>query len=51
MLELRLMGDKEHLGVIDTRCINCKKEPGLFLGTSTFEEMITKFVLNEILQK
>ena len=30
-------------------CINCEKETGLYLVTSTLEEMITKFVLNEIL--
>ena len=49
MFEFRLMGDKEHLEVIYIMCFNCKKETGLFLGTSTFEEMITKFVLNAIL--
>ena len=31
------------------RCINCKKETGLYLGTSTLEEIITKFLLNAIL--
>ena len=41
MFELRLIGDKEHLGVIAIKCINCKKEIGLFLGILTFEEMIT----------
>ena len=48
MFELRLIGDKEHLNVIAIRCINCKKETGLFVGSSTFEEMITKFVVNAI---
>ena len=36
------------MDVIDIRCINCKKERGLS-KKSTFEEMITKFVLNTIL--
>ena len=49
IFELRLIGDKEHLDVIVIRCINCKKETGLCLQNSTFEEMITKFVLNTIL--
>ena len=49
MFELRLMGDKEHLGVIAIRYINCKKETVLFLGNSTFEEMITNFLLYAIL--
>ena len=49
MFELRLIGDKEKLDVISIMCINCKKETGLFLRNSTFEEMITKFVLNAIL--
>ena len=31
------------------KCINCKKETGLFSGTSKFEEMITTFLLNTIL--
>ena len=32
MFELRLIGDKEKLYVIYIRCINCKKETGLYLG-------------------
>ena len=51
MFELCLFGDKERLEVVAIRCINCKKETGLFLRNSTFEEMITKFVLNEILYR
>ena len=31
MFELRLIGDKEKLDVIAIRCINCKKETGLYL--------------------
>ena len=34
---------------ISIRSINCKKETGFYLGTSTLEEMITKFVLNAII--
>ena len=48
MLDLRSFGDKENLDFIDIRCINCKKETGFFVRNSTFEEMITKFLLNEI---
>ena len=49
MFELRLIVDKEKLYVITIRCINCKKETGLYLQNSSFEEIITKFVLNAIL--
>ena len=49
MFELRLTYDKEKLDVISIMCINCKTETGLYLGTSTLEEMITKLVLNAIL--
>ena len=48
MFELRLFDDKGELYVIAIRCINCKKATGLFLRNSTFEEMMTKFVLNAI---
>ena len=34
---------------IAIKCINCKKETGLYLQNSTFERMITKFLLNAIL--
>ena len=36
------------LEAVAISCINCKKSTGLFLRTSTFEEIITKFVLNSI---
>ena len=49
MFELHLISDKEKSDVIDIGCINCKIETGLFLINTTFEEMLTKFVLNEIL--
>ena len=49
MFELSLMDDKDEVEAIYIRCINCKKETGLYLITSKFEEMITKFVLNAIL--
>ena len=49
MFELRPIGDKAKLEVIDMRCINCKKETGLYLQNSTSEEINTKFVLDTIL--
>ena len=49
MFALRLFGDKDKLYVISIRFINCKKETGLYLQNSTFEEIITKFLLNAIL--
>ena len=49
MFEFLLIDDGDKLEAIAIRCINCKKETGLYLGTSTLEEMITKFVLNAIL--
>ena len=49
IFELRLIETEEKLDAIYIRCINFKKETGLYLQNSTFEEMITKFVLNEIL--
>ena len=44
MFELRLIDDKYELEDIAISCINCKKETGLYLRTSTFEEMIIFFV-------
>ena len=49
MFELHLFDDRYKGEAIDIRFINCKKETGLYLGTSTLEEMITKSVLNAIL--
>ena len=49
MFQLRLFDDKYEVIIIAIRCINCKKETGLYLRNSTFEEIITKFVLNTIL--
>ena len=49
MFELRLIDNIDVVEAIDIRGINCKKETDLYLRTSTFEEIITKFVLNEIL--
>ena len=48
MFELILNHDKEKLDVISIRCINCKRETGLYLKNTTFDEMITRFVLNKI---
>ena len=49
MFQLRIIDDTYEVEAIDIRCINCKKETGLYLRNSTFEEMITKFLLNAIL--
>ena len=37
------------MDIIAIRCINYNKETGLYLISSTIEEIITKFVLNAIL--
>ena len=34
MFELRLIDDNDKVEAIAIRCINCKKETGLYLGTS-----------------
>ena len=49
MFELRLNHGEEKFDVISFRCINCKMETGLYLKNKTFDEMITKSVLNAIL--
>ena len=49
MFELCLNYKEGKLYLISIRCINCKIETGLFLKNTTFDEMITKFVLNAIL--
>ena len=49
MFELRLNYKEGNLDVIYIRCINCKRETDSFLKNATFDEMITKFVLNKIL--
>ena len=46
MFDSRLINDKGKLDAKAIRCINCKKLTGSFLRNSTFEEIITKFVLN-----
>ena len=52
MFDIRLSyGDKE-LGVLSIKCINCKRETGLNSTTNftwVYDEIITKFVLNEML--
>ena len=48
MFELRLNYKEGKLYVIYIRRINCKIEIGSFLKNTTFDEMITKFVLNAI---
>ena len=49
MFQLRLIDNKDELESIIIRCINCKKETGLYLVKLILEEMFTKFVLNAIL--
>ena len=48
MFELRLNYKEGKLDVISIGCINCKIETGLYLKNTTFDEMITKFVLNSL---
>ena len=50
MFEFRLIDNKNKVNAIAFRCINYKKETFLYLTTFTSEEMISKFVLNAILQ-
>ena len=47
--DLRLIDYIDKLEAIAIRCINGKKQTGLYLRSSTLEEMISKFVLNAIL--
>ena len=51
MFQLRLSYKEGNLDVVYLRRVNCKIETGLFLKINSlvFDEMITKFVLNEIL--
>ena len=51
MFEFRLIDYKDKFDSIVIRFINCKKSTGFFLRNSTFEEMITKFVLNAIFHR
>ena len=37
MYELHLIDDRDKLEDISMRCINCKKETGLYLGKITLE--------------
>ena len=49
MFELLLSYEEGNLDVVSLRCINCKRETCLSLKDNLFDEIITKFVLNEIL--
>ena len=49
MFVLRLSYDIDKVEAIAIRCMNCKKDTGLYLRTKICEVMITKFVLNAIL--
>ena len=37
MFELRLIYDRDKVEDMSIRCINCKKDTGLYLGTSILE--------------
>ena len=51
MFESRLSSKEGDLDFISLRCINGKRETGLFLKINSlvFDEMITKFLFNAIL--
>ena len=52
MFEIHLSYKEEMLDFVYLKCINYKRETGLYSETSfswVFDEVITKFVLNEIL--
>ena len=49
VFELRLIDDINKLEAVAIRCINFKKETGLYLTTFTLEETIFNFLLNAIL--
>ena len=52
MFEIRLSYEDKKLDIVYLKCINCKRETGLDPETSfswVFDEVITKFALNEIL--
>ena len=48
MFELRLNYDEKKLDFISIRCIHCKRETVSYLKNTTFDEMITKFMLDAI---
>ena len=52
MFELRLSYKEGIVDVVYLKCINCKRQTGLYLKINSlvFDEIITKFVLNEILR-
>ena len=52
MFEIRLSYGDGKLDVLSIKCINCKRETDLNSETNfywVYDEIITKFVLNEIL--
>ena len=51
MFDIRLSDEDKIFGVVSLKCINCERETSLDSETSftlVFDEVITKFVLNEI---
>ena len=54
MFEILLSYKEGILDIVSLKCINCKRETGLYSKTSftwMFDEVITKCVLNEILHQ
>ena len=49
MFGFRFIDDRDEVEAVDIRCINCKKDPVLYLNSALLKEMITKFLLNAIL--
>ena len=51
MFEIRLSYKEVILDIVPLKCINCKRETGLYskITSWVFDEVITKFVLNTIL--
>ena len=52
MFEIRLSYEDEKLYVLSIKCINFKIETGLYSKTNftwVYDEIVTKFVLNEML--
>ena len=52
MFEIRLSYEDEKLVVVSLKCINCKRETGLYSKTNftwLYDEIVTKLVLNALL--
>ena len=52
MFEIRLSFGDKYLDALSIKCINCKRETGLYSETNftwVYDEIVTKFVLNSML--